>query len=95
VIQVQLLAQKVKMSMPQPAFYIFLVKFAEMLVSKPRNIHSETQLTIEHGLQKLVGRPMVCKDKMTGRTGGTEVKMNPTPGFISHHFECWQFLMTF
>jgi hypothetical protein len=77
--------------MPSLSFYSFLVKFAEMLVSKPRNDQSETHWTMEHPFEKLAGCQVECKDEMMSRTGGVEVTMNPRLRFFTHHFKGCQF----
>jgi hypothetical protein len=82
---------KVKMRTPSPTFYAFLVKFAEMLVSKPRKNQSERHSTIEHPFQKLVDPPADPKDEITSGTSGVEAKMDPTLRFITHHFKHCQF----
>jgi hypothetical protein len=68
-------APTVKMA---PTFHAFLVKFAETLVSKPRNNQSEMHSTMECLFQKLAGRQSEHKDEMMSGTGGVEVKMNST-----------------
>jgi hypothetical protein len=82
---------KVKMRIPSPTFYAILVKFAEMLLSKPRNNQSKTHSTTACPFQKLVDPPVDPKDEMTSGTTGIEEKMDPTIRFITHPFKFCQF----
>jgi hypothetical protein len=72
-------APKVKMSMPQLTFCVFLMKFVGTLVSKPRDDQSKTHLTTQRPFPKLAGHPEGCEDVMMSRAGGAEVKMNLAP----------------
>jgi hypothetical protein len=81
-------APKVKMRMPSPISCAFLVKLAEILVSKPRNDQSKTHSTIEHPFQKLADHAAEHEDENTSGTHGIEAKLNPALRFITHHFEC-------
>jgi hypothetical protein len=47
-------APTVEMRMPSPTFYAFMLKIAELLVTKPRNKQSETPSNIENPFEKLV-----------------------------------------
>jgi hypothetical protein len=79
---------KVKARTPwSPIVHAFLVKFAETLVSKPRNDQSETHSSMEHPFQKVADPPADLKDENTSGTSGVEAKLNPTLQSFTHHFE--------
>jgi hypothetical protein len=79
-------APTVKMRMPSPIFYAFLMKFAEMLLAKLRNDQDETRLTMEHPFQKLAWCQAEHKDKnMSG--AGRVAEMDPMLQFFTHHFK--------
>jgi hypothetical protein len=83
---------KVKMRTPTPTFHAFLVKFAETLVSNPRNNQSEA----EHPFQRMADHPPVeHEDENASEAEPIEAKMNPSPQFFTHHFKRCQILWNF